>query len=120
MKVFSLIFIVLVVCGACRSGEISCPHPETVRLKKKAGVNYKVLQARRRNAPRKITKAELKQLQAKNYKTIAVEDWDCPRPGMNKMPKHVQDNIRKNKKRINEYYKNRDSADSIAVTAPLK
>lgn len=119
MRFFSIIFIVL-ACGACRSGEISCPEPETVRLKKKAGVNYKVLQARRKHQPRKITRTELRQLQAKNYKTIAVEEWDCPRPGMNKMPKHVQDNIRKNKKRINEYYKNRDSADSLAMTSPKK
>ena len=75
-----------------------------------------MLLARRRNEPRKITKAELKQLQARDYKTISVEEWDCPRPGTSKMPKHVQENIRKNRKRINEYYKNRESADSVSVT----
>lgn len=113
---FRLILIVLMFCSACRSGEIACPRPETVRLKKKAGVNYKVLLARRRKEPRQITKAELRQLQARDYKTVSVEEWDCPRPGTNKMPKYVQENIRKNRKRINEYYKNREAADSVSVT----
>lgn len=110
-----LTFLLLIFCIACRSGDISCPEPETVRLKKKAGVNYKVLLARRQQQPRKITKSELRQLQARDYKTVAVEEWDCPRPGMNKMPKHVQENIRRNKRKINEYFKNRDAADSLVM-----
>ena len=120
MRLFRLFLIVLIFCGACRSGDIACPDPQSVRLKKHAGVNYRVLLARRRMEPKKITKAQLRQLQAKEYKTVPVEEWDCPRPGMNKMPRHVQDNIRRNKKRINEYYKNRESADSLSLTTPKK
>ena len=99
---------------------MSCPEPQSVRLKKRAGVNYKVLLARRKNELKGITKTQLRQLQAKEYKTVSVEEWDCPRPGMNKIPKHIQDNIRRNKKRINEYYKSRESPDSLSLIAPKK
>jgi hypothetical protein len=115
-----LILLLLIFCMACRSGDMSCPEPQTVRLKKKAGVNYRVLMARRKAEPRKMTKAELRQLQAREYKTVDVEEWDCPRPGGKKMPKHVQDNIRKNRKKIDAYYKNRDALDSIAAPATPK
>jgi hypothetical protein len=43
---------------------------------------------------------------------VDVEEWDCPKPGAKRaMPKEIKDNIRKNRKAYEEYYKHR--ADSI-------
>jgi hypothetical protein len=108
-----VIIMTSLLFSACHFGKLACPEPETVRLKKKAGINYKVLIARRRNEPRKISKTELRQLQVREEKTIPVEEWDCPRPGAKKTPKQVQEAIRKNKKKFETHYRNRDAADSV-------
>jgi hypothetical protein len=113
-----IIPLLLLVCVACAPNPFACPSPEKVRLKKRVGVNYKVLIARKRQQQPKITKAELRQLMSREYKTVTVEEWDCPRPGVKNVPKEVQDNIRKNKKRFNEYYKTRNSSDSLLFIAP--
>lgn len=112
---FSRLFILLIIalCTACGSSKVDCPRPETVRLKKKAGVNYRVLIARARAQQPKISKKELKQLMSRETKTVTVEEWDCPRPGVKNMPKQVQENIRKNKRRMDSYYKKRNSSDSL-------
>jgi hypothetical protein len=119
-QMFSRLFILIVLAlgTACGSGKIDCPKPETVRLKKKAGVNYKVLLARQRQQPKQMTRAELKQLMSREVKTVTVEEWDCPRPGVKNVPKQVQENIRKNKKRFDSYYKKRNSSDSLQFESP--
>jgi hypothetical protein len=43
----------------------------------------------------------------------SIEEWGCPKPGMKKTPKAVRENIRKNKKKIKSYFKNRNELDSI-------
>jgi len=114
-----LVIALLLICMGCAQNPFSCPRPETVRLKKKAGVNYKVLIARRKQEQSKrISKAELRQLMSREYKTVDVEEWDCPRPGMKNMPRQVQDNIRKNRKKFNDYYKTRNSSDSLQFAQP--
>ena len=119
MRYLSILLIGLLLQG-CSVGELACPRPQRVHLKKRAGVNYKVLMARRRNEPKKITKAELRQLQSHEFKTVSVEEWDCPRPGSGKMPKQVQNNIRKNKKKFESYYKNRNLTDSIQSITQIR
>ena len=102
----------------CSSSQFDCPKPESVRLKRKAGVNYRVLLARHRQQPKKITRSELKQLMSHEAKTVTVEEWDCPRPGVKNVPKQVQENIRKNKRKFNDYYKIRNSSDSLEFSEP--
>lgn len=47
---------------------------------------------------------------------IDVEEWDCPKPGTKRtMPKALRDNIRKNKKAYESYYRNRREADTVAT-----
>jgi hypothetical protein len=118
---FQRIFILIIVaiCTACGSGKMDCPRPESVRLKKRVGVNYKVLVARQRQQSKgKITRSELKQLTSRELKTVTVEEWDCPRPGVKNVPKQVQENIRKNKKKFDSYYKKRNTADSLDFASP--
>jgi hypothetical protein len=112
--------ITLILFTACQSGQFACPKPETVRLKKKAEINYKVLIARYRNQPKKITKAELRQLQVREEKSVPVEEWDCPRPGVNNTPKQVQEAIRKNRKKFETHYRNRELADSVVFPVTNK
>jgi hypothetical protein len=46
---------------------------------------------------------------------IDVEEWDCPKPGGKKnMPKALKENIRKNKKAFEAYYKTK--ADSLSAS----
>lgn len=46
---------------------------------------------------------------------IDVEEWDCPKPGAKKnLPKALKDNIRKNRKAYETYYKNRNTRDSLS------
>jgi len=90
-----------------------------VRLKRKAGVNYKVLLARQRHeAKGRISRTELKQLTSRELKTVTVEEWDCPKPGVKNVPKQVQENIRKNKRKFNDYYRVRNSSDSLEFSEP--
>jgi len=114
-----LFILIVLVSFGCSHSQFDCPKPESVRLKRKAGVNYKVLMARQRQeAKGRISRAELKQLTSRELKTVTVEEWDCPRPGVKNVPKQVQENIRKNKKKFNEYYKTRNSPDSLGFSEP--
>src|SRR6478609_5547697 len=117
---FPRLFILLVLFSfGCSSSQFDCPRPESVRLKRKAGVNYKVLMARQRQeAKGRISRAELKQLTSRELKTVTVEEWDCPRPGVKNVPKQVQENIRKNKRKFNDYYRVRNSSDSLEFSSP--
>ena len=109
------LFILLILFSfGCSSSQFDCPKPESVRLKRKAGVNYRVLLARHRQQPKKISRSELKQLMSRETKTVTVEEWDCPKPGAKKyMPKTVKDNIKRNFKKINSTNVSSDSVNTI-------
>lgn len=115
---FTFLMIVVALFAACKTGEIDCPRPERVRLHKKTNANYQVLMARERAENEKgLSKAELRELQSYSYKTIPIEEWDCPRPNANKLSKSMQRKIRKNRKRLEEYYKTREQADTVKLVA---
>jgi hypothetical protein len=61
------------------------------------------------------SKAQVVQRQTRNIKSIdTIEEWDCPKPGTrNALPKSVKENIKKNKRKFEEYYKNRIQPDSV-------
>jgi hypothetical protein len=48
----------------------------------------------------------------------SIEEWDCPKPGMKKTPKSVKDNIKKNKKKMREYFRHKNEADSLQTVLP--
>lgn len=71
-----------------------------------------------KQAPQRTSKSvSLRERDVKELESI--EDWDCPRPGMNKTSRAVQQNIKANKKKINAYYKNRFRSDSVRMNASI-
>ena len=107
------IVLFLLCCTACRSGIIPCPEVEGLRLKK-SQVNKRLRWPER---PVITVSSNAKTLQptskkAKKYKYVEytmqhvdVDELDCPKPGEKKMPRAVKENIRKNKKKIRQYYR---------------
>lgn len=115
------ILLLVLLLSSCRSGEILCPEPKTAKLRKRPG-NYGYNQQ-----PDKDLQASSKQLSKdKNFKfpqarvtksSNNIEEWDCPKPGSKAMPKSVRENIKKNRKKFDEYYKNRIPADSVSSSS---
>jgi hypothetical protein len=109
--------ILALLFAACRSGEIACPEPATVKLRKKPtnfGLNtsHKNLSASSKEVSREKT---FKFPEPKNVKSAAtIEEWDCPKPGSKAMPKSVKENIKKNRKKFDAYYRSKVLPDSLA------
>lgn len=112
------IVIVLIICTSCQSGLIPCPTVRADKVKRSTG-------KRAYFAPKMVTASvkETKPEPVKRTRPISttrpalekvdVEEWDCPKPGTKKaMPKALKDNIRKNKKAFEAYYKNK--TDSLS------
>lgn len=48
----------------------------------------------------------------------SIEEWDCPKPGAkNALPKAVRENIKKNRKKFDNYYKSRHLPDSVQTNS---
>jgi hypothetical protein len=111
------LLILLFLLSACRSGEIACPEVKAVKLRKKPG-NYRIqTQDKTVTASTQERPTARVPSQVRNTKTIAsIEEWDCPRPGAKTpMPKSVKENIKKNRKKFDDYYKKRSSPDSVTT-----
>ncbi len=115
------LLILLLIMGACRSGEIACPEKKSVRLKKRPS-NYmksysRSLSASMNERPNIHSRGEIPG--QKHVKTISsIEEWDCPKPGTRAgIPKSVKENIRRNRKKFNSYYKKRSDTDSLHTAA---
>jgi hypothetical protein len=114
------ILILLILCSACRSGEIACPDPVTAKLRKRpANYGLKTSQKNLTASSKEASKEKtFKYPEPKNVKSAAtIEEWDCPKPGSKTMPRSVKENIRKNRKKFDAYYKNKTPSDSLVQTA---
>lgn len=117
--ILRLILPVLLLCFACQSGKIPCPHIKAPKAKR-TNINKRNLQyasARREQAEtEEETRNQTNSGRGQDprfIKHVTVEEWDCPHPGEKKyMPKSVKNNIRKNMQRINDDQKKNES-DSI-------
>lgn len=112
-----LIAILLIVCTACQVGKIPCPKVKTVRLHKNFRPAPSSLSAKVSQEPETgVHKTkEGKATDVHFIRNISVEEWDCPKPGKKRyMPKAVQENIRKNKEKIESDGKNENQADSLS------
>jgi hypothetical protein len=113
------IVILLILCSACRSGEIACPDPVVAKLRKRPG-NYglKTSQKNLTASSNEVTKEKnFKYPEPKAVKSAAsIEEWDCPKPGSKTMPKSVKENIRKNRKKFDAHYRSKVAPDSTAQT----
>jgi hypothetical protein len=110
------ILILAILFTACRSGEIACPEPVTVKLRKRPG-NY-ALKTSHKNLTASSSEVSnekpFKFPEPKHTKSAAsIEEWDCPKPGSKAMPKSVRDNIRKNRKKFDAYYKTVTLPDTL-------
>jgi hypothetical protein len=112
------ILILALLFTACRSGEIACPDPVTVKLRKKPG-NYglKTSQKSLTASSKEVDREKpFKFPEAKNVKSAAsIEEWDCPKPGSKTMPKSVKENIKKNRKKFDAYYRAKVVPDSLTA-----
>lgn len=111
---------------ACRNGLIPCPTVKSDKMKKTV-INKRLRYAERnttasiepvnnqpsnRTRPLHNYRAEIKP----TLEHMNVEEWDCPKPGMKRnVPKTLKDNIKKNRKAYEDYYKNRYEHDSLAA-----
>lgn len=111
------LLIIMILFAACRSGEIACPEVKSVRLNKRPS-NYMKSYARSLSASseEKVNIHSRKSIpQQKHMKTISsIEEWDCPKPGANAIPKSVKENIKRNRKKFDDYFKNK--SDSLRST----
>lgn len=114
---FFRIVILFFLLSSCRSGEIACPSVKGVRLNKKPSNYLKNIQ-RNATASAKETRKEQPRIEPrvnKSAKSAAdIEEWDCPRPGSKTpLPKAVRENMKKNRKKFDEYYRNRLAVDTV-------
>jgi hypothetical protein len=115
-----LLFVLLIFCAACQSGEIPCATNKPLKLRKMGhyGINP-VKKSRPVASAKQESQATMKSvsLREREVKELeSIEEWDCPKPGMNKTSKFVQQNIKANKKKINAYYKNKFRSDSVRLS----
>lgn len=114
--VFRLLILALIV-GACRSGEIACPDPVTAKLRKRpANYGLKTSQKNVSASAKEVSKEKTFRFpEAKNVKNAdTIEEWDCPKPGSKTMPKSVRENIKKNRKKFDAYYRSKVLPDSLS------
>ena len=107
--ILRVVFIILVFCTACNSGEIPCATGKPLKLRKMGhyGINpvrksHLTASVDKQKSQKRIPRPDINH----DVKDLAsLEDWDCPRPGMNKTSKVVQQSIKANKKKMTSYYK---------------
>jgi hypothetical protein len=120
------LFFLLIIFTACQSGFIPCAkiRPDKV---KKSSVRKNVRYAERNTtaSAREVPVVQVKPNYSRGTEVrpaldnVNVEEWDCPKPGTKKnIPKALKDNIRKNKKAYESYYRNK--TDSLSNVQPLK
>jgi hypothetical protein len=114
------LMILLVFCTSCMGGLIPCPTVKADKMKKSRGRSAyfgpKMVTAsakEKEKTPTDVARRSRPETRPA-LEHINVEEWDCPKPGSKKMPKALKENIRKNKKAYEAYYKNRTAADSLS------
>lgn len=113
--------IIAFLFTACRAGEMACPEPRTVKLNRRPA-NYQMkIQQRQVSASAKEDKEKFSRVerQIRPVKSSAsIEEWDCPKPGSKTIPKAVKENIKKNRKKFDNYYRTRNLPDSTNTAGP--
>jgi hypothetical protein len=113
-----ILLALMLFCTSCQIGLIPCPRVKADRVRyshpKGAGYVPHNVTASAEEIPRKQETRRPRPLRPALEK-VNVEEWDCPKPGMkrNNMPKALKENIRRNRKAFEDYYKNRSVPDSL-------
>lgn len=110
-----LLFILILVVGfsACRTGDIRCPEPEVVKLKKSSAYKFHVFDKKQKEKvmAQSNTYARESKREARHKELKDIEEWDCPRPGS------PQDKA--NQKRLKRIQKNAESNPRKTNTTPI-
>lgn len=120
------LILLLIIFTGCQTGFIPCVKIRPDKTKKShVRKNVRYLERYTTASARVIPETPVKINYSRRsemrpaLENIDVEEWDCPKPGAKRnIPKALKDNIRKNKKAYESYYRNK--ADSIASVQPLK
>ncbi|MBT1701012.1 hypothetical protein KK083_29230 [Fulvivirgaceae bacterium PWU4] len=114
MLIRSLLLAFIFLLAACRSGEIACPRVKGVKLNRRPE-NYRMKMNAYASAEEEEKEKFTFPRQTRPVKDAAsIEEWDCPKPGTKaQMPRAVKENIRKNRKKFETYYKNRNVPDTL-------
>jgi hypothetical protein len=123
MKILRLLIVMLIVT-ACKTGEIACPDPKFAKLRKRPANYQRRIQSNSlsASAQQEKEKPQFDFRQTRPVKSAAdIEEWDCPKPGQrNAVPKAVKENIRKNRKKFETYYRTREFLDSVSSAGASK
>jgi hypothetical protein len=118
------LIVLILLFSACRSSDMACPEVKMVKLKKRPS-NYllrssqRSLTASNRQQEKEKPKVDYRPQATRNVKTIdSIEEWDCPKPGTKVIPKSVKENIKKNRKKFETYYRSRTQVDSVQSRSP--
>lgn len=109
---------VLLICIACQSGLIPCPHVRAPKARRttisKRNLEYASARREQQQQENKTQSTGGRDQDPRFIKHVTLEEWDCPRPGEKKyLPRSVKDNIRRNLKRINSDQKKSEASDSL-------
>lgn len=98
-----LIAIVILICTACQGGKIPCPKIKTVKLQKNYRPPASAYSAKATATEPESQRKDVRTNDVHYIQNISVEEWDCPKPGSKHyMPKSVKENIKRNKKKIEQ------------------
>jgi hypothetical protein len=111
-----LLFVLVVALGifACRSGDMRCPEPEVVKLKKSSAYKFHIFDRRQKEkvmAQSNSLARDYKRSEARHKELKDIDEWDCPRPGSH------QDKV--NQKRLKRIQKSAESNPRKANTTPI-
>lgn len=112
--------IVALIFTACRTGEIACPKVKGVKLRTRPGNYLQKHSASTAPAVEEKTKPHVSyKVQRKDLKSLQnIEEWDCPRPGGKaEIPKAVKANIKKNRRKFDDYYRSRNATDTVKISS---
>jgi hypothetical protein len=104
---------------------MACPEVKMVKLKKRPS-NYllrssqrSLTASNRHQEEKEKPKVDFRPQSTRNVKTIeSIDEWDCPKPGSKVMPRSVKENIKKNRKKFETYYRSKTQADSVQSRTP--
>ena len=111
---YLLFFAMVILISACRSGDLRCPEPEVVKLKKSSAYKFHMFDRKQKDkvmAQSRSYPRDYKRSDARHKDLKDIEEWDCPRPGSQ------QDKI--NQKRLKRIQKNAESNPRKASTTPV-
>lgn len=130
MNIRYLLIFFLIVGSACQSGLIPCPVIKADKTRRSSSFVKKIrpkdknTTASAREIPASMMQRPVRSTTETDWRVpevrpalenIDVEEWDCPKPGSKRtMPKALKENIKKNKKAYEYFYRHKaDSSQAL-------